>query len=120
MSRGVTGAFETWKTGIPYACLRGDIEKTAGLAIEEGNTTTVRFKRRQPHPGLQDAVSSGSGRAPAREGEDAGRGSSDDCCRASLSRPSGLTGQWSLIRTKVVWHGERNRTRARWGICWGN
>jgi hypothetical protein len=41
--------------------------------IEEGNTTTLKFKRWQPHPGSQDAISSGSGGAPAREGEDADR-----------------------------------------------
>ena len=33
MSRGVTGPFETWNQGIPYPCLRGDIEKTAGLTV---------------------------------------------------------------------------------------
>jgi hypothetical protein len=38
MNRGITGSFETWRAGIPYALLRGEIEKTAGLAIGEGNT----------------------------------------------------------------------------------
>ena len=75
MARGIIGSFETWRAGIPYACLRGDIEKTAGLAIEEGNTTSVRFKRwLTTHPGSRDGVSSGSGRAPAREGDEPGRG----------------------------------------------
>ena len=66
--------FETWKAAIPYMCLCGDIEKTASLAVEEGNTTTVRLKRWQPHPGSQDAVASGSDIAPAREGDDSGAG----------------------------------------------
>src|SRR5262245_7113764 len=56
MARGITGSFETWREGIPYTCLLGDIEKTAGLAIEEGNTTTVRFKR-----------SNGGSRTPAHK-----------------------------------------------------
>jgi hypothetical protein len=33
MSRGIVGPFETRKEGIPYPCLRGDIEKTAGLTV---------------------------------------------------------------------------------------
>ena len=68
MNRSITGPFETWRAGIPYACLRGDIERTAGLAIEEGNTTTVRFKQWQPHPGSHDAVSSGSGKSASTRG----------------------------------------------------
>jgi hypothetical protein len=51
----------------------GGTAVAAGLAIEEGNTTAARFKRWQPHPGSHDAVSSGSGRAPAREGDEVGR-----------------------------------------------
>ena len=102
MNRSITGPFETWRAGIPYACLRGDIERTAGLAIEEGNTTTVRFKQWQPHPGSHDAVSSGSGRAPAREGDNGDRGSSSDSCRASLSRPSGLTGAMVFNQNEAV------------------
>src|SRR5262249_5387327 len=74
MARGIIGSFEAWRAGIPYACLRGDIERTAGLAIEEGNTMSVRFKRWLTHPGSRDGVSSGSGRAPAREGDEPGRG----------------------------------------------
>jgi hypothetical protein len=35
MARGITGPFETWKEGIPYECLRGDIEKVAGLTVYE-------------------------------------------------------------------------------------
>jgi hypothetical protein len=29
MSSGITGPFETWKPGVPYACMRGD-RRTAG------------------------------------------------------------------------------------------
>jgi hypothetical protein len=32
MSHGV-GAFETWKVGIPYPCMTGDIASTAGLTV---------------------------------------------------------------------------------------
>jgi hypothetical protein len=34
MSHGV-GAFETWKVGIPYPCMTGDIASTAGLTVHE-------------------------------------------------------------------------------------
>jgi hypothetical protein len=35
MARGITGAFETHKPGIPYACMTGDVEKVAGLTVYE-------------------------------------------------------------------------------------
>src|SRR5262245_66136597 len=35
MARGITGPFETRKPGFDYPCMRGDIEKAAGLAIRE-------------------------------------------------------------------------------------
>jgi hypothetical protein len=37
MSRGITGSFETWKEGVPYPCMKGDIERTAGLTVVEPN-----------------------------------------------------------------------------------
>jgi hypothetical protein len=57
----------------PYACLRGDIETMAVLTLEESSTKTPRFKRWQPQPHSQDAVSSASGSAPARESDLGGR-----------------------------------------------
>jgi glycosyl hydrolase family 25 len=53
MARGITGPFETRKSGIDYACMRGDIETIAGLTLEESSTKTPRFKRWQPHPTLR-------------------------------------------------------------------
>ena len=73
MARGITGLFETWREGVPYACMRGDIEAMAGLTLEESSTKTPRFKRWQPHPHSQDAISSASGSAPARESHLGGR-----------------------------------------------
>ena len=35
MSRGIVGPFETWKAGIPYPCMTGDIAKTAELTVHE-------------------------------------------------------------------------------------
>ena len=35
MSRGILGPLETWKVGISYPCMTGDIEKVAGLTICE-------------------------------------------------------------------------------------
>jgi hypothetical protein len=47
---GITEAFETWKEGVPYACRRGDIERTAGLTVEEGiSARSPRFRRWEPH-----------------------------------------------------------------------
>jgi hypothetical protein len=28
------GTFETWREGVPYPCMRGDIETMAGLSLE--------------------------------------------------------------------------------------
>jgi hypothetical protein len=73
MARGITGPFETWREGVPYACMRGVIETMAGLTLEESSTKTPRFKRWQPHPHSQDAISPARGSAPEREGDVAGR-----------------------------------------------
>jgi hypothetical protein len=86
MSRGITGPFETWKEAIPYACVHGDIERTAGLTVEEGSTKSPRFKRWQPHPHSQNAIPLARGSAPAREDGGAGRASSGLHDRAFLAR----------------------------------
>jgi hypothetical protein len=44
MARGITGPFETWKDGVPYACLRGDIETMAGLTLEESGARFRKFR----------------------------------------------------------------------------
>jgi hypothetical protein len=72
MARGITGPFETWKEGIPYACLRGDIEKVAGLTVYEPNDGVVHFARWRPLD--QSAVSRSAVLAPAREDDGSGRG----------------------------------------------
>ena len=52
MARGITGQFETHKPGIDYACMRGDIEKTAGLTIREPDSVDdarpVHFTKWKP------------------------------------------------------------------------
>jgi hypothetical protein len=65
MSRGIVGPFETWKQGIPYPCLRGDIEKTAGLTVYEPDEGMVHFARWRPID--QNAVSRPAVPPPARE-----------------------------------------------------
>jgi hypothetical protein len=65
MARGITGPFEAWKEGIPYACLRGDIEKVAGLTVYEPDDGVVHFTRWRPFD--QNAVSRSAVLAPARE-----------------------------------------------------
>jgi hypothetical protein len=66
MSRGIIGSFETWKQGgVPYPCLRGDIEKTAGLTVYEPDEGMVHFARWRPID--QNAVSRSAVPPPARE-----------------------------------------------------
>ena len=71
MSRGITGLFETWKVGVSYPCMRGDIEQTAGLTVSEpeihGRDCKPRFKRWKAYPSSQDAFPLHSVDAPARE-----------------------------------------------------
>jgi hypothetical protein len=76
MSRGITGPFETWKEGVPHACMQGDIESTAGLTAEEASTKSPRFRSWEPHPRSQNAFSRARGSAPAREDDGVGRGGS--------------------------------------------
>ena len=71
MSRGIIGPFETRKQGIAYPCLRGDIEKTAGLTVYEPDDGVTHFARWRPID--QNAVSRSAVLAPAREKDKAGR-----------------------------------------------
>jgi hypothetical protein len=51
--RGITGRFETWREGVSYACLRGDIEMAAMLDVsEEAHGPVFRTKRQEAAPGL--------------------------------------------------------------------
>jgi hypothetical protein len=73
LARGISGPFETWKEGVPYACMRGDIEKAAGLTVSEpdtpGRDCKPMFTRWQPYPSAQDAVSQRAVKAPASEND---------------------------------------------------
>jgi hypothetical protein len=50
LARGITGPFETWKEDVPYACMRGDIEKVAGLTVKEPDRGAITFARWKPFP----------------------------------------------------------------------
>jgi hypothetical protein len=50
MSRGITGSYETWKACVPYACMRGDIETTAGLTVKEPDKGAITFARWNAFP----------------------------------------------------------------------
>jgi hypothetical protein len=76
MALGITGPFETWKEGIPYACLRGDIEKVAGLTVHEPDDGVVHFARWRPFN--QVAVSRSAVPSPAREEDAAARDGAGD------------------------------------------
>ena len=71
MSRGIVGPFETRKPGISYLCLRGGIEKTAGLTVYEPDEGVVHFARWTPCG--QNVVSRSAVQPPAREDDLAGR-----------------------------------------------
>ena len=85
MSRGISGPFETWKAGVLHACMRGDIERTAGLTVDEGSAKSPRFRRWEPHPHSQNAVSRARGDAPGREENGAGREVADDTIALSVA-----------------------------------
>jgi hypothetical protein len=65
MSRGIVGSFETWKPGIRYPCMMGDIASTAELMVHEPDDGIVHFARWRPFD--QNGVSRTAGPAPARE-----------------------------------------------------
>jgi hypothetical protein len=48
MSRGIVGSFETWKPGIRYPCMMGDIASTAELMVHESDDGIVHFARWRP------------------------------------------------------------------------
>jgi hypothetical protein len=48
--RDITGPFETWREGISYACMRGDIERTAGLTVKEPDRGAIAFARWNAFP----------------------------------------------------------------------
>jgi hypothetical protein len=48
MSRGIVGSFETWKVGIGYPCMTGDIASTAELTVREPEDGIVHFARWRP------------------------------------------------------------------------
>jgi len=66
MSRGVVGTFETWKPGIDYPCMTGDIARTAELTVHERDDGMVQFARWRPFD--QNAVSRPAVQPPARKG----------------------------------------------------
>jgi hypothetical protein len=65
MSRGIVGSFETWKIGIGYPCMTGDIASTAGLTVHAPDDGVVHFAHWRPFD--QNAVSRSADPSPARE-----------------------------------------------------
>jgi hypothetical protein len=76
MSRGIVGAFETWKHNIPYPCMRGDIASTAELTVHEPDDGIVHFARWRPFD--QNALSRSPILAPARDRPDTGMEGSEE------------------------------------------
>jgi hypothetical protein len=50
LSRGITGPFETWRKGRPYASIRGNVEKVAGLTVKEPDRGAIAFARWNAFP----------------------------------------------------------------------
>ena len=47
---GVTGAFETWRAGIPYPCMRGVVESAARVTIDENKKVGPRWAWYEARP----------------------------------------------------------------------
>jgi hypothetical protein len=71
MSRGIVGDFETWKAGIPYPCMTGDIVATAHLTVHEPDDGLAHFAKWRPFD--PNAVSRSAVPAPAREEDESRR-----------------------------------------------
>jgi hypothetical protein len=50
LARGITGPVETWREGVPSACMRGDVEKVAGLTVKEPDRGAIAFARWNAFP----------------------------------------------------------------------
>src|SRR5262245_45265442 len=100
MSRGIVGAFETWKPGIDHPCMSGVIEKVAGLTVHEPDDGVVHFARWRPLD--QNAVSRSAVPAPASEQDTAGRGGSHRYERLSMVGPQAIFGGSGMKRRTLV------------------
>jgi hypothetical protein len=89
MGMGITGPFETWREGVPYACLRGDIGKVSGLTVVERDRGVVTFERWQPN---QHALSSSVGEPPESTDGFTGRGGPVDANASLRSDPELIPG----------------------------
>ena len=67
IKRGIVGRFELWSADLAYPRMHGDIEKCAGLTVEENSKTSARFRRWQPDPRPHDGVSYVRVSAPASD-----------------------------------------------------
>jgi hypothetical protein len=92
MSRGIVGAFETWKVGIGYPCMTGDIASTAGLTVHEPDDGVVYFAKWRPFD--QNAVSRSAVLAPAHEDDGPGRGADDTTASLQSDRDTSQS-RWS-------------------------
>jgi hypothetical protein len=70
-ARGIRGKLQTWRRGKQHWDMQLDIERGAGLTVEENEQQGPKIVRWRPHP--QSAVLSSARRAPAAEWQLAGR-----------------------------------------------
>src|SRR5262249_18906929 len=65
LARGIKGKLQTWRRGRQHWDMQLDIERGAGLTVEENERHGRKIVRWRPR--LQDGVSWSAGRAPAAE-----------------------------------------------------
>ena len=69
--RGITGRFEMGDAELPYPRMVGDVERCAGLTVEEPDERGLQVRRWKPFPGVrvrpQSAIQGVAGVTPADE-----------------------------------------------------
>jgi hypothetical protein len=91
LARGITGRLEVWRRGKPSADMQLDIERGAGLAIEESDKKSIRLRRWVPMPlsrarGETTAVSlaADTDGEEGKKGQKKGSGTSTRCTLARV------------------------------------
>jgi hypothetical protein len=119
MSRGIVGSFETWKPGIRYLCMMGDIASTAELMVHESDDGIVHFARWRPFD--QNGVSRSAGPAPAREDDGVGRRVATDTIARSGTGGESMAETAGEAKARLPPPGfDRGKHRYRDDPCFSN
>ena len=112
LAHGITGPFETWREGVPSACMRGDVEKVAGLTVKEPDRGAIAFARWNAFPSspvearTRLDIKPGSGeslqtRTPVggRTGEQCRRPRNEPATSATMEEWAGWIKGWQALPT---------------------